>query len=254
MDGLRKGLIGQPVAQNTHFGWIISGPVTKPGSTSHKIRVLHCSLEQELRKFWETEDLPSHQVLSPEENRCEEHFLKNHSRTKDGRYTVRLPFKSEPPIDIGASFSTAKRALASVTRRIQRSPALKKKYHAFLSEYESLGHMEKVSPSCDSDSNSQIVYLPHHAVERNSSSTTRLRVVFNASSETSNGTSLNQHLLTGQKLQTELFDILLRWRKYPYVYTADIAKTYRQIWIDRRDQDYQRILWSSHETSDIQEY
>lgn len=41
----------------------------------------------------------------------------------------------------------------------------------------------------------QIVYIPHHLVFRAESTTTHLRVVFNASFITSNGTSLNDHLL-----------------------------------------------------------
>lgn len=44
------------------------------------------------------------------------------------------------------------------------------------------------------------VYVPHHAVVRESSSTTKLRVVFNASCKTRNGTSLNDYLLIGPKL------------------------------------------------------
>jgi len=57
--------------------------------------------------------------------------------------------------------------------------------------------MEKVSAVSAFALLSQIVYIPHHAVVRNSSSTTRIRVLFNASSVTTNGTSFNSHLLPG---------------------------------------------------------
>ncbi|XP_011171120.1 uncharacterized protein LOC105203894 [Solenopsis invicta] len=67
-------------------------------------------------------------------------------------------------------------------------------------------------------------------------------------------TSLNSHLLPGPKLQTDIFDVLLRWRQYQYVYTADIAKMYRQILIDPRDRDYQRILWKAESETTPQEY
>lgn len=101
---------------------------------------------------------------------------------------------------------------------------------------------------------SQVVYILHHTVFRESSSTTRLRVVFNASSVTTNGTSLNSHLLTGPKLQTNLLEVLLKWRQYKYVYAADITKMYRQILIDQRDRDYQRILWYDAESKATQDY
>lgn len=88
-------------------------------------------------------------------------------------------------------------------------------------EYEALGHMRRVS--ANQESQNQKVYIPHHPVFREDSVTTRLRVVFNASSVTSNGSSLNDHLLFGPKLQTELPAIILQWRHFKFVYTADIA-------------------------------
>lgn len=59
-------------------------------------------------------------------------------------------------------------------------------------------------------SKDQIVYLPHHAVIRDSSTTTHLWVVFNSSFHpTSNGRSLNDHLMIGSKLQVDLLSILM---------------------------------------------
>lgn len=98
------------------------------------------------------------------------------------------------------------------------------------------------------------VYIPHHPVLRESSSTTKLRVVFNASCKTSNGSTLNDHLMIGPKLQRELPTILLRWRQFHYVYTADIEKMFRQIRIHPDDVDFTRILWRSHEDRPIQPY
>ncbi|XP_018376010.1 PREDICTED: uncharacterized protein LOC108769488 [Trachymyrmex cornetzi] len=111
--------------------------------------------------------------------------------------------------------------------------------------------MTKVDKSVATE---QAVYIPHHAVIREHSSTTRLRVVFNASQSTSNGSSLNDHLMIGPKLQTDLRSVILRWRQHRYVYTADIAKMYRQIQVDPRDQDYQRILWRSSLSDPVQDY
>lgn len=77
---------------------------------------------------------------------------------------------------------------------------------------------------------------------KNDSSTTKLRVVFDASCKTSSGVSLNENQLSGQKLQNDLTDIILRFRKYKVGVIADIAKMYRQVLIDSRDQHYQKIL------------
>ncbi|XP_011171556.3 uncharacterized protein LOC105204198 [Solenopsis invicta] len=256
-DGVRRGSRGQPIAQETIFGWIVQGRTPLSNSSRRTITVQHCtiaesvSLDSELRRFWEIEEIPRHTILSPEEQRCENHFLTSHSRTPAGQYIVRLPFKSGPPIDIGTSRDVAERCLKTLLRRLQANFDLKREYSDFLQEYENLGHMRKAPESSES---SQFVYIPHHPVIRESSATTRVRVVFNASSPTSNSRSLNDHLLAGQKLQTDLAAVLLRWRQYRYVYSADVAKMYRQIRVDPRDTDYQRILWIDEKTGRVQEY
>lgn len=108
--------------------------------------------------------------------------------------------------------------------------------------------MRKVtSESCHSSP----VYIPHHSVLREHSSTSHLRVVFNASHPTSNGKSLNDHLHIGPKLQTDLPSVIIRWRQFRYVYTA---KMYCQILVDSRDIDYQRILWRPTPNEAIQSY
>lgn len=112
--------------------------------------------------------------------------------------------------------------------------------------------MEKISNKVPSSN--QIIYIPHHAVIREDSITSRVRVVFNASSRTTNGKSLNDHLLIGPKLQTDLPSVITRWRKWKYAYTADISKMYRQIVVNSQDTDYQRILWRPNSHSPIQSY
>lgn len=203
----------------------------------------HCSpatsLDEQLQQFWEIDEIPTKGLVSPLDEQCERHFRETHTRTADGRYIVRLPFKRGPPIDIGESRPRAVKVLSSLLRRIRAHPPLEREYFEFLSEYEHMQHMQR-SPSGNHD---QCVYLPHHAVTREGSATTRLRVMFNASSITSNGTSLNDHLLAGPKLQADSSSVILKWRNFRYVYSADIAKMYRQILVDQRDVNFQRILW-----------
>ncbi|XP_033317690.1 uncharacterized protein LOC117215414 [Bombus bifarius] len=67
-------------------------------------------------------------------------------------------------------------------------------------------------------------FLPHHGVIKESSQTTKLRVVFDGSAPTTTGVSLNDVLHTGPKLQDDLFFILLRFRSHQYVITGDVEK------------------------------
>lgn len=214
----------------------------------HNCTPLH-SLTDEIQRFWEIEELPPSQILAPQDEKCENHFRDTHSRQEDGRYIVRLPFKTGPPIAIGRSRLSAERLYNSLSRRFRSNRELDNEYNQFMREYEQLGHMRLASPPQGSPG--QIVHIPHHPVVRESSTTTHLRVVFNASSIMSNGTSLNDHLLAGPKLQTDLPAIILQWRHFKFVYTADIAKMYRQILVDQRDIDYQRIIWKGDQNQPL---
>ncbi|XP_071578402.1 uncharacterized protein [Temnothorax nylanderi] len=259
LDGVRKGNASEPIAQNTAFGWILSGPLAPARSLhpdsvhTHHGTILE-NLDLDLRRFWEIEEVPHKTHLSPEEQQCEEHFAATQSRTPEGRYVVRLPFKTGPPIDLGESRFTALASLVRSERRLLREQNKAALYREFLDEYEKLGHMTKVNDTDSQSSHSQVYYIPHHAVFRESSVTTQLRVVFNASCATSNGTSLNHHLLIGPKLQRNLAAVILLWRQHQFVFTADIAKMYRQILIDNRDVDYQRILWRSSPSEPVADY
>lgn len=253
LSGVKKGHSGDPIAQETIFGWILSGPtsVTSPIVHAH---FTHESptLDQAFRQFWEIEELPRVLCPTPDEQQCEEHFRTSHSRTADGRYIVRLPFKRGPPIPMGESYYKARVLLTKLERRLETKPSHLAEYHKFLSEYEQMGHMSRVNPT--DVALFKPVYIPHQEVIRESSTTSHLRVVFNASCHSSNSSSLNDHLLIGPKLQSDLPSVMLRWRQNRYVYTADIAKMYRQILVDARDVDFQRILWRSSPDDQIEAY
>ena len=213
LPGLKQGTLGTLTAQNSIFGWILSGPVRQTselGSASTHFSVMTETLHEDLSRFWEIEEVSSESPLTEDEVLCEEHFINTHKCLPSGRYIVRLPFKNGPPIEIGDSFEKAKLILQKSQARLQSKPDLFKEYSEFLTEYQELNHME-LSPNFKCVDASQTVYLLHHPILRESSSTTRLRVVFNASSLTSNGTSLNSHLYIGPKLLTDLVSIILRW-------------------------------------------
>ncbi|XP_018362910.1 PREDICTED: uncharacterized protein LOC108761073 [Trachymyrmex cornetzi] len=244
-NGLRQGPIGTPTAQLTALGWIISGPTGRGRIESENVCVCHNVSTHDtnslLRQFWEDEEVSRPPPLTDEEERCEQHFFATHSRFPEGRYIVRLPFRHELPIDIGDSLPIATIFYEKMERKLSRHAELSAQYNDFLAEYLALGHMSAIESPCDTALTP--VYIPHHSVLRETSSTTKLRVVFNASCKTTNGTSLNDHLLVGPKLQQDLPAILLRWRQWRFVYAADIAKMFRQILVNNLDTDFQRILW-----------
>lgn len=64
---------------------------------------------------------------------------------------------------------------------------------------------------------------------REHSRTIKLRVVFNGSSRTTNGYSLNNIFHAGSKLQIDISEILLWTRTHRILFSTDIIKMFRQI-------------------------
>ncbi|GJQ79779.1 hypothetical protein Trydic_g19269, partial [Trypoxylus dichotomus] len=206
-------------------------------------------LNRNISKFWEIETIPERHIFSAEENRCEQHFHATAQRDTSGRFVVSLPFK-ENVNSLGASYDQALKRFYSLEKRLNKNPTLKQEYGEFIKEYLELGHMRKAKPY--NYSTEPHFYLPHHAVVKENSITTRLRVVFDGSAKTSSGVSLNDTLMVGPKLQQDLFDIVCRFRLYAYVITADVAKMYRQVNINEQCMPFQRILWRMSDKSDVE--
>ncbi len=85
-------------------------------------------------------------------------------------------------------------------------------------------------------------YLPVHGVFKDSSTTTKVRAVFDASARTSTGLSLNDTLLPGPNLYPLLPDVLLKFRCHPVGMSADISKMFREILLHPSERDFHRFL------------
>ncbi len=147
------------------------------------------------------------------------------------------------------SRKTAVARLISMEKRFDTRKDLKDDYQKFMQEYQEMGHMKEVEKMGQGK-----YYLPHQAVIKKESTTTKLRVVFDASAKTTNGYSLNDVMLIGPKLQKDIVDIILKWRMWRYVMSADVEKMYRQIKVREEDQEYQYILWRENPQDKIKEF
>lgn len=138
-------------------------------------------------------------------------------------------------------------------RKFKNDQQLKTEYIRFMNDYEKLGHMKLIKEETD-EIEGKMCYLPHHAVRKESNTSTKLRVVFDASCKTQTGLSLNDVLLKGPAIQDDIIYILSRFRTHNYVLTADIAKMYRQIRVTTRHRDWQRIFWRVTSEAPVQTY
>ncbi|XP_061729203.1 uncharacterized protein LOC133534131 [Cydia pomonella] len=139
----------------------------------------------------------------------------------------------------------------SLERKLNSNPKFKRAYVEFMDDYEARGHLEEVEPP--STSKGHFYYIPHHGILRDSV-TTPLRVVFDASAKDANEVSLNATLLAGPKFQTNIFDLLTRFRWHAVVFTGDVKQMYRQILVSDEDAEFQRILWRPSAVGPVRDY
>ncbi|XP_049301860.1 uncharacterized protein LOC125775373 isoform X1 [Bactrocera dorsalis] len=204
-----------------------------------------------MQRLWELETVDwKPNPISPDHRICERHFIATTQQDTTGRIIVRLPFKDNPAA-LGASFDIARCRFLANERRLSQSPVTYFQYVSFMEEYERLGHMSAVeAPKLDEPH----YYIPHHCVLKPTSASTKLRVVFDASCQTTTQTSLNDLLLVGPTIQTELYMLVLRFRLYRYAITADVTKMYRQVSLNKNDRKFHYILWRAFADADLLTY
>ena len=247
MGEIQRGNTG-PVAINTRLGWVLSGPGSPPLAdlsttsliTVHTLTVGTESfndhnLTNQLRSFWELESLGIGKVEKSTHDKFKEDIC-----FKEGRYEVSLPWK-EIHKPLSDNYTLSLWRLWGLINRLRETPEVLREYDATIQDQINKGIIEVVPNS--EISLGKVHYLPHHAVIRRDKETTKLRVVYDASSSRSGGPSLNDCLYTGPKFNQNVFDILLRFRSYRVALTADIEKAFLMISINPRDRDALRFLW-----------
>ncbi|XP_066583634.1 uncharacterized protein [Prorops nasuta] len=221
--------------QKTQLGWVVAGgfiDLRDSKETCHSV-----VLENIMQKFWEVEEVGLIKYPSQEEIDCEQHYVNTINRDVSGRYIVRLPFRQRIETFRGSK-DIAHRRLLLLERRMAHNSVMKKAYSEIIDEYIKLNHMSLVK-----NEEEEGYYMPHHAVTKNSSHTTKIRIVFDASAKNIKGVSLNDVLMVGPTIQDKLISHLTRFRMYNFIITADIEKMYRQVLVHKEDRKFQRILW-----------
>ncbi|XP_076392695.1 uncharacterized protein LOC105663902 [Megachile rotundata] len=249
---------GDLVWQKTRLGWVLGGTFNWPSESKRNNVTCHAitnsQLHRSLSNFWEIEEVtrPESSIPIVHKDTCEEHFTSTTVRDYDGRFVVAIPFNDQLA-KLGKSFSQAERRFLNLEAKFRRNSDLKKQYIEFMHEYEALNHMPLISNEHPIESKS-LYYLPHHAIFKESSTTTKIRVVFDGSAKTSTGISINDAQFVGPMVQSDLISILIRFRKHRVVISADIEKMYRQVLVRIEDRRYQRILWRDSEDKPINTY
>ena len=96
--------------------------------------------------------------------------------------------------------------------------------------------------------------MPMHSVIKESSTTTKLRVVFDSSAKSSIGISLNDTLQVGPTIYPSLTDILIRFRSFKIAVSSDISKMYRAVELSPSDRDLHRFVWRRDSSTPLSDY
>ncbi|XP_062703664.1 uncharacterized protein LOC134286109 [Aedes albopictus] len=242
--GRRKLSDSGPTLQETVFGWVVSGRIPEMARSLPTTASYVCStadLQEMIARFWDLETCHVNRTHSVEETACEEMFKQTTTRDEEGRLVVSLPKKEHMLERLGESRAIAVKRFIGLEKRFALNAELKESYKEFIHEYLLMGHMKEVDG--EQAIGDPVYYMPHHAVLRPDSTTTKLRVVFDASCRTSSGISLNDALMVGPVVQNDLISTILRFRQHRIAVIADVAKMYRMVRVPEEDQHLQRILW-----------
>lgn len=209
-------------------------------ASAHTLKIDICpstepALDDCLKRFWDLESLG---IVKEEASVCEK-FVQR-MKFDGSRYEVCLPWKEcHPPLPDHRELSLKR--LMSLLKRLKQTPQLLTEYHAIMQDQLDKGVIEVV-PQPSSSASDHTHHLAHHAVVRRDKSTSKLRIVYDASAK-SRGPSLNECLYTGPKFGQSIFDIVIRFRLQRIALAGDIEKAFLMLSMNERDRESLRFLW-----------
>ncbi|GFU70623.1 uncharacterized protein TNCV_2971831 [Trichonephila clavipes] len=228
-------------AKDSVFGYIVTGSIQNEPSNYYFCNFIQDLVDRNLTKFWDLEaiGIKAESSCDPDDQAMQ-HF-KSSVRFNSGRYEVGFPWKGHTQ-ELNDNFSVAEKRVKSLTRRFIRDPTLYIQYSEILKEYESQGIIERVLET-EKPTDRAVFYLPHQAVFRQESLTTKMRIVFDASSHEDGQPSLNDCIWSGENLNPNIFHLIISFRLNTIAITADIERAFLQISLRDEDRDAVRFLF-----------
>ena len=175
--------------------------------------------------------------MTPDEL-CDEPLIDPVKLNEKGRYEAGLPFKEKHPL-ICDNYNLCEKYLMKLYSSLKGNLELLKQHDDIVTTQKELDIVEEVKSL---GVKAEVHYLLHHSVIRDNKTTTKIRIIFGASSKET-GPSLNECLQKGPQTTPLIFDILLHFCTFKIALSADIEKAFLQIAINEKDRDFLRFLW-----------
>ncbi|XP_045026266.1 uncharacterized protein LOC123470255 [Daphnia magna] len=204
-----------PNAVLTPFGWCVVGrtyplsAVEDPSINFVKLGTIE-QLEECVERFWKTQSLPVREAPSTfmsSSDRAAMDQLESTIRHTGTRYEVGLPVRPHCP-KLPDNKEFARRKFFALERRLLLHNDLRQAVTAQMKEVFCSGHAVKVTSTAPG---SKVWFLPYHPV-RHPTKPSKIRLVYDAAARFK-GTAINDILLKGPDLTTQLLAVLLRFRE-----------------------------------------
>ena len=264
----KKEVIGgaqEPCARLCPLGWTAVGRINMENTgADHNTSLCHTFRMQQfgevpptveqlddlnamLKRFWDLETMgitPPKPVMTPDESAAWQKVSKS-IKFENDNYVIAVPWRNERP-SLSNNRPLAEKCLESTERKLAKNPELAESYQKVIEEYLEKNYIRRVPP--DESIPTEEWLLPHFPVVRADRSTTKARIVFDASA-TFQGKSLNSEALPGPKLQADMLSILVRFRKELVALVGDVSQMYHQLALTSEDQPLHRFLWRNMDQS-----
>ena len=156
---------------------------------------------------------------------------------EEGYCSTNMPFLADPDARLVSNEQTAKKVYNSQIRILSKSEKDRKDTLDSEKKLHDLGYVDWVENLEAEDRNailqSAVKYVIPWRVVFSDSVSTPVRTVFDASSKTASGNSLNDLLPKGTNNMNSLLEILLRWSIQIYGYQIDIRKMYNSVQMNK---------------------
>ena len=237
----------EPVSNRINLAQAIAYP-THAEKPRKEVMKLESDLYWDLRKLFSVEhrieedylkNVKDNKTLSREqaEAAAKVHESRQYIETEK-KYEVGIPWKdSRRPVN---NLWSAMRIFKGYVRNQGSKSEIIEKMMQTINEWLEAGYARLLTVKEAKDKKSFII--PSFVVTREDKTTTKHRLVINAAKEF-DGKSLNDFISKTPDVMNQLYEVLLRFRKEKFSYTADIQHMFLQILTSPEDRKYLRVLY-----------
>ena len=240
----RVGKMGEPVAERTKFGWTI---LAQGKELNYSAMFLAQTSQTDCEELCRLDVLGLADKPENDQSEVYTEFREQLARSEEGWYETGLPWRGNHP-PLPSNYNGSLRRLSNLQRKLQQN-GLTESYTEIIEKQKAEGIVEVA----DQEPTGVVYYIPHKPVVRETAETTKVRIVYDASTKANNeAPSLNQYLNPGPPLQNDLWNVLVRMRFHPVLLSGDIKQAFLQVRIRKSDRDALRFHWGPDASSEVE--